>query len=394
MATTAARGAGPNGAGGLDEPIVDCRRLTKRFGGFVACDEVSLAIRRGEFFALLGPSGCGKTTLLRMIGGFELPSSGTVRVDGEEVTDTPPHRRPVNMVFQQYALFPHLTVAENVGFGLRYQRVPRAEWRARIDEALALVRLEGLEARSPHQLSGGQKQRVALARALVLKPKVLLLDEPLSALDQKLRKEVQIELKALQRRLGITFVFVTHDQEEALTMSDRIAVMNRGRVEQCQPAARVFEYPATEFVAQFMGADNFFTATVRELASGLLSLSLPPGREFKVPAAGAGGAPGSEVRFVVRPEKLDLRSRDLSASGIPSVEVTIEDRVYQGVSTVWVVRDGRGARYLIYEQNERPILERAKFEVGGRAFMCWSPKHTVLLAPEGGAGGAAEARPS
>jgi spermidine/putrescine transport system ATP-binding protein len=361
----------------MSEYSVEIQAVSKRFGDFVAVDDVSLAIRRGEFFSLLGPSGCGKTTLLRMIGGFELPTLGSVRVEGEDVTELPPHRRPVNMVFQHYALFPHLTVTENIAFGFRYKGFPRETHAARVKDAVGLVRLEGFDARYPHQLSGGQRQRVALARALALEPRVLLLDEPLGALDQKLRKEVQVELKNLQKSLGITFIFVTHDQEEALTMSDRIAVMNAGRVEQLDNSPEVFERPDTEFVANFMGASNFFTATVRSLAEGLLSLSLRDGGVLKVAAPRQ--PPDGEVRFVVRPEKLDLRSKDLSGHGIPSVEVTIEDRVYQGVSTVWVVRDVRGERYVIYEQNEKPFEERGKFQVGGRAWMCWNPKHTVFM---------------
>ena len=209
---------------------------------------------------------------------------------------------------------------------------------------------------------------------------MLLLDEPLGALDQKLRKEVQVELKNLQRKLGITFVFVTHDQEEALTMSDRIAVMNAGRVEQMDTASQVFEYPQTEFVAQFMGASNFFSATVRSIAEGFLSLGMSDGDSFTVPDPGK-VAKGEEVRFVVRPEKLDLRSRDLSSHGIPCMPVTIEDRVYQGVSTVWVVTSAAGERFVIYEQNEQPFEERGKFAVGGTAFLCWSPRHTVLMRP-------------
>ncbi len=358
---------------------VEISHVSKRFGDFVAVDDVSLSIARGEFFSLLGPSGCGKTTLLRMLGGFEVPTSGSISIGGVDMTRVPPFKRPVNMVFQHYALFPHLTVEENVAFGLRYQGLPRSAFAERTAGALALLQLAGFERRYPHQLSGGQRQRVALARALALEPQVLLLDEPLGALDQKLRKEVQVELKNLQRRLGITFVFVTHDQEEALTMSDRIAVMNRGKVEQVDRSPQVFEYPQTEFVARFMGASNFFTARVRDITEGLLALSTLGGTEVAVKANGAVRRRGDEVRFVVRPEKLDLRSHDLSEHGIPSVPVTIEDRVYQGVSTVWVVRDGGGEQYLIYDQNERPFEEGGKFAVGRGAFMCWNPRHTVLV---------------
>src|SRR5262249_10785473 len=267
---------------------VSIRGVTKRFGDVVAVDGVSLDIRRGEFFSLLGPSGCGKTTLLRMIGGFELPTEGTIAIEGADMTRTPPYERPVNMVFQHYALFPHLTVAENVAFGLRYRPMDRAARDRRVVETLALVQLAGFESRRPDQLSGGQRQRVALARALALEPRVLLLDEPLGALDQKLRKEVQVQLKHLQRELGITFVFVTHDQEEALTMSDRIAVMNRGRVEQAGEAARVFERPSTEFVANFMGASNFFSGSAvrsREGEARDVELPLPGGTRLRVPLA-------------------------------------------------------------------------------------------------------------
>ena len=360
---------------------VEIDRVSKLFGNFVAVDDVSLTVRRGEFFSLLGPSGCGKTTLLRMIGGFELPTSGAIRVNGVDMTEVPVHKRPINMVFQAYALFPHLTVAENISFGFRYKHYPHGEYEQRIAKAVALVRLGGFESRYPAQLSGGQRQRVALARALALEPPVLLLDEPLGALDQKLRKEVQVELKNLQRKLGITFVFVTPDQEEALTMSDRIAVMNAGRVEQMDTASQVFEYPQTEFVAQFMGASNFFSATVRSIAEGFLSLGMSDGDSFTVPNPGS-LSKGEEVRFVVRPEKLDLRSRDLSSHGIPCMPVTIEDRVYQGVSTVWVVKSAAGERFVIYEQNEQPFEERGKFAVGGSAFLCWSARHTVLMRPD------------
>src|SRR5262245_7375879 len=363
------------------ETSVEIRGLTKRFGEVAAVDAVSMDIRRGGFFGLLGPSGCGKTTLLRMVGGFELPSEGRIAIDGADVTERPPFERPVNMVFQHYALFPHLTVEANVAFGLRYKGVDRAREGAVVAEALALVQMSGFERRLPNQLSGGQRQRVALARALALKPSVLLLDEPLGALDQKLRKEVQVQLKHLQRELGITFVFVTHDQEEALTMSDRIAVMNRGKVEQMDEAARVFERPATEFVANFMGASNFFAARVKAASAGGLTLALKAGGDVRIPEPGGPYRPGDDVRFIVRPEKLDLRPTDLVAHGVPSVAVTIEERVYQGLSTQWIVRDGVGERFVVYEQNEKPFDESAKFASGGRACLCWNPDYAVVIPP-------------
>ncbi|MEP6994941.1 MAG: ABC transporter ATP-binding protein, partial [Acidobacteriota bacterium] len=293
------------------------------------------------------------------------------------------YQRPVNMVFQHYALFPHLTVADNVAFGLRYKGVDRDQEERSVGDALALVQLSGFEKRRPHQLSGGQRQRVALARALALKPEVLLLDEPLGALDQKLRKEVQVQLKRLQRSLGITFIFVTHDQEEALTMSDRIAVMNKGRVEQMDEAAHVFERPETEFVANFMGASNFFAARVHAIADGSLRLTLAAGGEVRLPVNGTRYRAEEPLRFVVRPEKLDLRGRDLSAHGVPSIPVTIEERVYQGVSTVWIVRDAADERFVVYEQNEKPFEEASRFAVGGRAFLCWNPNHAVVIRAPG-----------
>ncbi len=360
----------------LSHPSVEIQDVTKRFGlssEVTAVDGVSLAIGRGEFFALLGPSGCGKTTLLRMIAGLETPDAGAIRIQGKDVTRVPPHRRPVNMVFQQYALFPHLTVAENVGFGLRYKSLPASK----VAEALALVRLEGLERRRPDQLSGGQRQRVALARALVLEPEVLLLDEPLAALDPNLRREVQLELKGLQRELGITFVFVTHDREEALAMSDRIAVMNRGRVEQVGSPAGVFEAPETEFVARFLGATNVFTAEVRRLEDGLLFLQLPDGTGLAVPAAGASRLRREPVRFVVRPEKLALRA--VPSPTEVSLAVTVEDRVYHGASTEWIVRGRGGERFTVLAQNAGPAGEAPLFSPGSPAFLGWDARHSVVL---------------
>ncbi len=368
------------------EISVEIRGLTKRFGEVAAVDSVSLDIRRGEFFSLLGPSGCGKTTLLRMIGGFEEPTAGTLRIHGADMTHVPPYRRPVNMVFQHYALFPHLSVEENVAFGLRYRGMDAQARARRVSDVLGLVQLTGFEKRRPDQLSGGQRQRIALARALALEPEVLLLDEPLGALDQKLRKEVQVQLKHLQRDLGITFIFVTHDQEEALTMSDRIAVMNRGRVEQADDAATVFERPATEFVANFMGASNFFAARVREAADDALNLTLAAGGETRVRLApGAQGArAGDAVRFVVRPEKLELRSRECANREMSSVAVTVEERVYQGVATIWIVRDAAGERLTVYEQNDQPFEESSRHSVGSRLEACWDSRHAVLIREEAG----------
>jgi spermidine/putrescine ABC transporter ATP-binding subunit len=355
---------------------VRIEQVTKRFGAVTAVEAVTLAVRRGELFALLGPSGCGKTTLLRLIGGLETPDAGIIRIHGEDMTRVPPHRRPVNMVFQHYALFPHLTVEENVAFGLPYKEVPRAERTARVERALELVRLAGYGKRRPDQLSGGQRQRVALARALILEPQVLLLDEPLAALDPNLRKEVQVELKHLQRTLGISFVFVTHDREEALAMSDRIAVMSHGRIEQTGTPAEVVERPATEFVARFLGASNFFTAEVVAAGEGVVTLRLPTGTVFTMPSPGP-HRPGDTVRFLVRPEKLRLTGKPPEAG--PAVPVLIEEKVYQGMSTEWIVRDDRGERYTVYVQNDRPASEDGGIVVGGRGFLGWEAGYGVIL---------------
>ena len=356
---------------------VEIQSVTRRFGEVTAVDGVSLAIGRGELFALLGPSGCGKTTLLRLIAGFEEPDEGAILLGGRDVTGVPSHRRPVNMVFQHYALFPHLDVEENVGFGLSYKGLSRDARAARVAEALALVRLTGLEKRRPDQLSGGQRQRVALARALALEPEVLLLDEPLAALDPNLRKEVQVELKSLQRKLGISFVFVTHDREEALALSDRVAVMNHGRVEQVGTPVGVFETPETEFVARFLGAANLFAAEVRRVEERLLVLQLPDGNEITVTApAGPPRLRRETVRFVVRPEKLALRA--VPGASEVSVAVIVEDRVYQGASTEWIVRDHQGDRFTVFAQNSG-FGDSLPFSPGSPAFLAWNPRHSVVL---------------
>ena len=294
----------------MSEPAVVLRDITKIFPGsrdeadVVAVDHVNLEIPRGEFFTLLGPSGCGKTTTLRMIAGFEMPTSGNILLDGRSVENTPPNKRPVNTVFQNYALFPHLSVAQNVAFGLRSKRVPAAEQQDRVAQALELVRLPGMGARRPNQLSGGQQQRVALARALVNRPTVLLLDEPLGALDLKLRKAVQLELKQLQSSLGITFIYVTHDQEEALTMSNRIAVMNDGRVMQVGTPREIYEFPVNRFVADFIGETNFLSGRVRK-SGDLITLEVE-GVMLQGHPAVEGIEVGSQATLALRPEKMNL----------------------------------------------------------------------------------------
>jgi spermidine/putrescine transport system ATP-binding protein len=316
--------------------------LHKSFQGVVAVDGVSLEIGRGEFFSLLGPSGCGKTTLLRMIAGFELPTAGEVLIQGRPMANTPPFARDVNTVFQHYALFPHLTVAENVGFGLRMKRVPKPEATRRVAEAIALVRLAGLESRRPRELSGGQQQRVALARALVNRPAVLLLDEPLGALDLKLRKEMQFELKRLQSDVGITFIYVTHDQDEALTMSDRVAVMSKGRVLQIGTPSEVYEEPTDRFVAGFIGEMNFIPGVVRGADNGRITVELDGAHEVDVDAdrlaRGRGVVAGEQVTIAIRPEHIDLGPAATSGhrdAGLPGV---VEQVLYAGADTLVSVR--------------------------------------------------------
>jgi len=321
--------------------------LVKRFEDVTAVDGIDLEIPGGEFFALLGPSGCGKTTTLRLVAGFEQPTEGRILLDGTDMARTPPHRRRVNTVFQSYALFPFLNVVDNVAFGLRFQDVPRAEARRRVAEALALVQLQGLEKRRPAQLSGGQQQRVALARALVLNPSVLLLDEPLGALDAKLRKALQVELKALQEAVGITFVYVTHDQEEALTMSDRLAVMAGGRIEQVGSPTELYEEPATTYVAGFLGVANLLAARAGGGDGGRCRLRLG---DFDLEAAGGDTAATGDVRVVIRPER--VRLEPYGTSGPNRVPGMVERLVYQGPATQLVVRLANGDPLQALVQNQ------------------------------------------
>ncbi|MDQ5815479.1 MAG: ABC transporter ATP-binding protein [Actinomycetota bacterium] len=325
--------------------------LVKKFDDVVAVDGINVEIPGGEFFSLLGPSGCGKTTTLRLIAGFERPTSGHVVLDGKDVAYTAAHKRNVNTVFQSYALFPHLDVTENVAFGLRFKDVSKAERRKLVGDALALVQLEGLEKRKPGHLSGGQQQRVALARALILNPSVLLLDEPLGALDAKLRKALQIELKALQEQVGITFIYVTHDQEEALTMSDRIAVMSAGRVQQVGPPKTVYEEPATAYVADFLGVSNLMNARAHGLSNGACRVTMG---DFEFAAAKGAIETSGDVKVTIRPER--VRVDDHGTAGENRLPGMIERTVYLGSATQLIVNLAHGETLQALVQNQGDAL--------------------------------------
>src|SRR5262245_2434207 len=329
--------------------------LVKRFGEVTAVDGINLEVAGGEFFSLLGPSGCGKTTTLRLIAGFERPTQGRIVLDGVDMAQTPPHRRKVNTVFQSYALFPHLNVFDNVAFGLRFRDVPKDQRAVMVREVLGRVQMEGMERRRPSQLSGGQQQRVALARALILSPAVLLLDEPLGALDAKLRKALQIELKALQGQLGITFIYVTHDQEEALTMSDRLAVMSRGRIEQIGTPTEVYDQPASTYVADFLGVSNLMRAQADGASDGVCRVRL--GDFLLLAGEGDMDAKGS-VRLVIRPERLELEP--YGATGENGVPGRVERLGYAGATTQVIIRlaPGESVQALVKNEGGPPALEQ------------------------------------
>jgi spermidine/putrescine transport system ATP-binding protein len=356
--------------------------VTKRFGAMVAVDNVTIEVAQGEFFSLLGPSGCGKTTSLRMIAGFEEPDEGRVMLTGADIGGVPPYKRNVNTVFQSYALFPHLTVADNVAFGLRRKKISKREIKDRVKRYLELVELPGYDERRPAQLSGGQQQRVALARALVNEPAVLLLDEPLGALDLKLRKQMQLELMRIQREVGVTFVYVTHDQEEALVMSDRIAVMSQGRVEQIGFPEDIYERPATRFVAGFIGTSNIIEAEVTGRAGDLLQLASAPGDRLLVAApADRSVSVGEKLAFTVRPEKLRVEGENEPvADQMCTVGGTVVDVVYQGVSTQLVVRTDAGTTLVAFRQNSERVSDAGV--PGSQARLVWSPEFNVVLGDE------------
>jgi spermidine/putrescine transport system ATP-binding protein len=351
-----------------DEIAVELRDVVKRFDAVTAVDHVTLRIHDGEFFSLLGPSGCGKTTTLRMIAGFEMPTKGEIFIGGDPQGYLPPYQRPVNTVFQHYALFPHMSVAQNVAFGLEMSKVPKKEIEQRVKEALDLVHLQGMDNRRPKQLSGGQQQRVALARALVNHPKVLLLDEPLGALDLKLRKAMQVELKALQTRVGITFVYVTHDQEEALTMSDRIGVMDRGRLLQVGAPHEVYEGPQSRFVSDFIGETNYLEGHVAELRGEVCEVVVEPGlRLWATPVLGLKN--GQQVTVAFRPEKVFF---DVPASeGMNTISGIVHDVIYIGSSTTYHIEVPGGSLVMARQQN-LSVQAETPYHVGDTVSISWS----------------------
>jgi spermidine/putrescine transport system ATP-binding protein len=362
----------------VSEVSVTLSGVSKAFDDFVAVREMDLDIAEGEFFTMLGPSGCGKTTTLRMIAGFEQPTTGEIKIDGADVAGLPAHKRPTNTVFQSYALFPHLNVGENVAFGLERKKIGKDEIKRRVEAELDRVGLAREINRRPNQLSGGMQQRVALARALVNLPKVLLLDEPLGALDLKLRKGLQLELKSIQRDVGITFVYVTHDQEEALTMSDRIAVMNRGRIEQCAGPEDVYERPTTTFVAGFIGVSNLMPGHVVQSNGAGTRVKLDAGVEVDAPTNGM--TTGERCHAVVRPEKLRLDLKDAPArDGWPHVEGLVESSVFLGTATQIVVQLTGGVRMTVLIPNDDEA-ERARLpNAGSDVRLSWAPEHIHIV---------------
>jgi spermidine/putrescine transport system ATP-binding protein len=372
---------------GAGRPIIVFENVSKTFGKVVAVDNVTLSIEEGEFFALLGPSGCGKTTLLRMLAGFETPTDGRILIDGQDVVRIPPNRRPVNMVFQSYAVFPHMSVAENVGYGLSVEKRPRPEIRDRVAEALALVQLEGLGDRRPDALSGGQRQRVALARALVKRPRVLLLDEPLSALDAKLREQMRTELALLQERVGITFIMVTHDQDEALALAGRCAVMNRGLLQQVATPGDLYEFPNSRFVADFIGSVNIFEGVLTVDEQDHAIIDSPDLRGALYLDHGVTGAKGTTVWIAIRPEKIDMHKFDTSdpapqpadaPAGYNAVQGAIRHEVYLGADSVFQVDIGSD-RLVKVRRSNLTRWDQQDFAIGEKVWLTWRACSPAVL---------------
>ena len=359
-------------------PQIVIEGVSKTFGAFTAVDNINLKIYKGEMFALVGASGCGKTTLLRLLAGFARPSTGRILIDGTDMTDTPPYERPVNMMFQSYALFPHMSVEQNVGYGLRSLDLPLDTKRAQIQEALDMVQLGGLGKRKPHQLSGGQRQRVALARALIRRPKVLLLDEPLSALDKKLREQTQFELMNIQYKVGITFVFVTHDQDEAMALSSRIAVMNRGQTVQVDTPARIYEFPQNRFVADFIGTTNLFEGQVTACESGLITVhSEESGGELFIDDMGRFSL-GQRVWVALRPEKIRIGRQPPTDARVNRLKGTVWELGYLGNRSTYRIKTETGKIVTVFLQNERRESELS-IDWSDEVWLSWNPNGAVLL---------------
>ena len=360
------------------KPQIVIESINKTFGGFTAVDSVNLRIYKGEMFALVGASGCGKTTLLRMLAGFATPSAGRIIIDDVDMTAVPPHERPVNMMFQSYALFPHMTVEQNVGYGLRRMALDGAARGKRIRDALEMVQLGPLAKRKPHQLSGGQRQRVALARALIRRPKVLLLDEPLSALDKKLREQTQFELMNIQYQVGITFVFVTHDQDEAMALSTRIAVMNRGQVIQVGTPSEIYEFPQSRFVADFIGTTNLFEGTVRGSDEGhLVVCSAEAGCDLIVDDLGR-FSPGQRVWVALRPEKIRLSKQPVSGDRVNQVKGTVWELGYLGNRSTYRIKTETGKLVTVFAQNDQRTSEWS-IDWSDEVYLSWTANCAVVL---------------